>query len=63
MRTDLAKLVTVTRVLEEAGGELAATRGGDKEMAHAEALLWASRNFRRRRIKIAVIPGTRRPRS
>ena len=61
VRTVIVKLMTVTRVLGEAGGELAATGGGDDGTAPVDKALRWSRKPEEVRIGIAVTPGTRIP--
>ena len=57
MRKDLLKLMTVMRVVEEAGDELAAVEGGDEQLSHAKEVLRASRRFQKVRISFALDPG------
>ena len=62
MRKDLVKLVTLSRVLEEDDGELAAAGGGDEGGVFVDKAPQTPRSFEKARLGYASAPGARRSR-
>ena len=63
MRKDLVKLVTLSRVVEEDDGELAAAGGGDEGGVFVDKAPQMPRSFEKARLGCASIPGEKRPKS